>query len=291
MTAWVPEPLDATAGRARRRGPWARAAWRWSLLAGLGLHMAMLAAWWVGAQQTEPALPVQPMQVRLTALASAGSAQLAQGRLPAVTRMAAPAAAIASLARERSDLAQPAPPPPSPRDAAQAPMALPKPAPVGPVGPVAPAAAVAAPAQPEAAPSPTPVPNPIAQRPALAPADGPALAALANEAQAAATSGQGEGRRDSPDEIPSSAIAYVVKPVLTFPPGSEDLGEFGSVTLRVWVDEKGLASTVQRLKSSGFARLDQHAVQVIRRARFKPHIDQGKARAGWATVTLNFNPS
>jgi protein TonB len=82
-----------------------------------------------------------------------------------------------------------------------------------------------------------------------------------------------------------------VKPVLTFPPGSEDMGESGSVTLRVLVDDKGVVSTVQRLKSSGYVRLDQHAASVIRRARFRPHLVNGVPRAAWATVTLNFNPS
>jgi periplasmic protein TonB len=109
--------------------------------------------------------------------------------------------------------------------------------------------------------------------------------------KAPAATGQGAGPRESAEEIPSSALAYLVKPVLTFPPGSEDLGEFGAVTLKVWFDDKGHVSAVQRLKSSGFARLDQHAVKVIRQARIKPRTVRGEAQAGWATVTLNFDPS
>jgi protein TonB len=89
--------------------------------------------------------------------------------------------------------------------------------------------------------------------------------------------------------MPSASISYLVQPVLTFPPGSEDLGESGSVTVRVLVDEKGVPTKVERVKSSGYPRLDQQAVSVIRRARFVPHQVQGEARAAWATVTLNFN--
>lgn len=100
----------------------------------------------------------------------------------------------------------------------------------------------------------------------------------------------GADRHAPPVDMPSASVEYLVKPVLDFPPGSEDLGEFGSVTLRVLVDEQGMVSTVQRLKSSGYARLDQHAVKVIRRARFKPNLVHGEPRAAWVTVPLNFNP-
>ncbi len=85
-------------------------------------------------------------------------------------------------------------------------------------------------------------------------------------------------------------VTYLVKPDLKFPPGSEDLGEFGSVTLRVLVDVQGGVSAVQRLKSSGYARLDQQAANVIRRARFNPHQVNGVPRAMWVTIPVNFNP-
>jgi periplasmic protein TonB len=99
----------------------------------------------------------------------------------------------------------------------------------------------------------------------------------------------GADRHAPPVEMPSSSVTYLVKPVLTFPPGSEDLGEYGSVTLRLLVDDKGVVTTVQRLKSSGYARLDQHAASVIRRARLNPHVVNGVPRAAWTSVTLNFN--
>ena len=98
----------------------------------------------------------------------------------------------------------------------------------------------------------------------------------------------GSGGQD-PIELASSAVTYLVQPVLTFPDG-DDQGEYGTVTLRVLIDEKGRAIEVRTLKSSGYARLDQHSARVMRRAQFKPQVVNGEPRKAWASVNLHFNP-
>jgi protein TonB len=297
MTALVPETLDATAGRAQRTGLWGRAAWRWSLLAGLGLHVALVGAWWVSAQRAKPVVLPVPMQVRLAERAAHVSVQasarseLNAGVAPQPAAAQAKARSVQAPARDPS--AQPVKPPlaqtllpvlappvrplPAPMAEARPQPAIGATVPTAPTAPVAPAVAATSPvsatpsAAPGVAPGAAPTHGPVATSPSPLAAEGAERTAL-------------------PIEMPSSSVTYLVKPELTFPPGSEDLGEYGSVTLRLLVDDKGMVTTVQRLKSSGYARLDQHAVKVIRRARLTLHVVNGVPRAFWTSVTLNFNP-
>lgn len=92
----------------------------------------------------------------------------------------------------------------------------------------------------------------------------------------------------APREIPASAIAYLVPPVLTYPRVSRDLGEQGTTVLRVFVDERGRPTEIQIAKSSGYPRLDQHAVQAMRAVRFKPHVEDGIARSVWVRTPQTF---
>jgi protein TonB len=75
---------------------------------------------------------------------------------------------------------------------------------------------------------------------------------------------------------------------LTYPRVSRELGEQGSVLLRVLVDERGRPTDIQVVKSSGYPRLDQQAVQAMRAARFKPHVEDGVARPMWVRTPQTF---
>lgn len=91
-----------------------------------------------------------------------------------------------------------------------------------------------------------------------------------------------------PSELPSSAVSYLVPPVLTWPLNSRELGEEGTVLLRVYIDERGRPSEIQVAKSSGYPRLDRQAVVVMRSTRFKPYIHNGAPQPGWASTPLVF---
>jgi protein TonB len=91
-----------------------------------------------------------------------------------------------------------------------------------------------------------------------------------------------------PREFQASAVSYLVAPVLTYPRASRELGEQGSVLLRVLVDERGRPTEIQVVKSSGYPRLDQQAVQAMRAARFKPHVEDGVARPMWVRTPQTF---
>lgn len=92
-----------------------------------------------------------------------------------------------------------------------------------------------------------------------------------------------------PKEFHVSEVSYALRPVLTFPPVSRDLGEQGTVLLRVLVDEQGRPIDIQVAKSSGYPRLDQRAVQAMRAARFNPHLEDGVARRMWVRAPQKFN--
>lgn len=92
----------------------------------------------------------------------------------------------------------------------------------------------------------------------------------------------------APREFQASAVSYLVPPVLTYPRVSRELGEQGSALLRVLVDERGRPTEIQVVKSSGYPRLDQQAVQAMRNARFKPHVEDGIARPMWVRTPQTF---
>ena len=78
-----------------------------------------------------------------------------------------------------------------------------------------------------------------------------------------------------PKRVPPRALRYAVQPPIEFPPLSRRLRESGVVVLHVVVNPAGLPRSVLLQRSSGFARLDEQAVDAMRRARFHPCMDNG----------------
>jgi periplasmic protein TonB len=74
----------------------------------------------------------------------------------------------------------------------------------------------------------------------------------------------------------------------TYPPSSRRAGEEGTVQLRILVDERGAPREVQVSKGSGFARLDQAAIDAVRKWRFIAAISGGQAVTAWTQVSVTF---
>ena len=221
----------------------------------VALHVALGWAWWNAKTETTNLSASEIIEVSLVTDAQSNS-------------------------RQAADEIQPEPEPERPRT---------KPQPVERVQPKL--TPVQAPAQP----SPTaPVltshtgTESVAAAPVVAPAAAPVAAPAAPAAAPAAPPPP-----PPPREFHASAVSYLVPPVLTYPRVSRELGEQGSVLLRVLVDENGRPTDIQVAKSSGYPRLDQQAVQAMRAARFKPHVEDGVARRMWVrtpqTVILEDN--
>ena len=74
----------------------------------------------------------------------------------------------------------------------------------------------------------------------------------------------------------------------TYPPTSRRLGEEGTVRLKVLVDERGRPRDVQVAQGSGFARLDQAAMDAVRRWKFVAATDGAKPITAWTQVAVTF---
>jgi protein TonB len=73
-----------------------------------------------------------------------------------------------------------------------------------------------------------------------------------------------------------------------YPSASRRAGEEGTVRLKVLVDEKGRPHDVTVANSSGFARLDQAAMEAVRKWRFVAATDGSKAISAWTQVAITF---
>jgi periplasmic protein TonB len=73
-----------------------------------------------------------------------------------------------------------------------------------------------------------------------------------------------------------------------YPATSRRNGEEGTGMFRVLVDERGRPIDVQVLKTSGFPKLDQAALEAIRKWSFSPAMQGGAAVKSWTRVQVAF---
>ena len=150
--------------------------------------------------------------------------------------------------------------------------------------------------QPEATPQrPLPqvavvTPQPLMQLPDLPqidiPNDAPAAPrAITIPLQAAAPPAQAEDR-STPKLV--STVEYVREPSPRYPPQSRRLREQGVVVLRVVIDERGEASSIEIETSSGHARLDDAARDAVLRAAFRPYVEDGEPRRALVLIPIEF---
>lgn len=142
-------------------------------------------------------------------------------------------------------------------------------------------ASFVAPAEP--APEPAPASKPEPAQEALEPTppaatQPPATAATPATAPAA-----------PPISPPRYDAAYLRNPKPPYPGLSRRLQEEGTVVLRVYVSPEGTPERVELNRSSGYARLDQSALETIRRHwRFNPARQGNTPVGGWVLVPIAF---
>jgi len=73
-----------------------------------------------------------------------------------------------------------------------------------------------------------------------------------------------------------------------YPSASRRAGEEGTVRLKVLVDERGRPRDVTVANSSGFPRLDQAAMDAVRKWRFVAATDGANAITAWTQVAVTF---
>jgi periplasmic protein TonB len=84
-------------------------------------------------------------------------------------------------------------------------------------------------------------------------------------------------------------VAYIEPPQPRYPPESRRSGEEGLVVLRVLINEIGSVARIDIERSSGHSRLDDAACQAVKRARFRPYLENGVPRMALATIPIEFN--
>ena len=136
-------------------------------------------------------------------------------------------------------------------------------------------------------------PTLVAQSPAAAPSE----AAIANESKPSAPV---EARPASfatpaPSTTPPSIVppgfnaSYLDNPAPVYPPLARRLGEEGRVMLRVHVEASGLPLRIEVRTSSGSERLDQAALEAVRRWKFVPAMQGDIAVPAFVVVPISFS--
>lgn len=120
-------------------------------------------------------------------------------------------------------------------------------------------------AAPEASPAPSPVVMPAAPSPPVAAPPAPVQATQ-----------------------PRFDADYLDNPKPPYPPLSRRMGEQGRVVLRVHVGADGSAGEVLLHSSSGSPRLDESALQTVRRWKFVPARRGTEPLAAWVLVPIAF---
>jgi protein TonB len=107
------------------------------------------------------------------------------------------------------------------------------------------------------------------------------LASLATPLQASAQA--------EPLSVASFNADYLHNPKPLYPALSRRLGEQGRVLLHVQVSTAGTPLDVTVKESSGFKRLDQAAVETVKRWQFVPAKQGNTALVSWVDVPLQFS--
>jgi periplasmic protein TonB len=131
-------------------------------------------------------------------------------------------------------------------------------------------------------PQPRSEPAQLAAAPAEAPAEAAPMIAAAPPA-----AGRSEPE-PAPVVAPRFDADYLSNPAPVYPPASRAMGEQGKVFLRVFVSAHGEAQSVELRTSCGHARLDEAAIDAVRRWKFVPARQGNDTVAAWVIVPISF---
>lgn len=106
---------------------------------------------------------------------------------------------------------------------------------------------------------------------------------------AAAASGTQRPSTSAPTvTLPSTNADYLNNPAPPYPRLSRRMGEQGTVVVRVFINTEGHAEKAEIRTSSGYARLDDTALETVKRWRYVPGTRAGVAEAMWFNVPIRF---
>ena len=171
----------------------------------------------------------------------------------------------------------PAPPAPAPQPVVPKVQPKPRPQPI-----------------PQVVSPPQPQPQPSTVITTAAPSENAPVVAAAPPSPAAAPQAAGNQRPNSPQTaaatvaLPSSDADYLNNPPPTYPRMSRRMGEQGMVVVRVFINAEGCAEKAELRTSSGYPRLDEAALETVKRWRYVPGKRAGVPEAMWFNVPIRF---
>jgi periplasmic protein TonB len=90
-------------------------------------------------------------------------------------------------------------------------------------------------------------------------------------------------------EPPRFGVSYLNNPAPDYPAMSRRAGEEGRVVMKVLVSQEGAANEVQIEKSSGSERLDNAAIQAVKKWRFIPAKKNNQPLSAYVLVPMKFS--
>ncbi|MEC4747196.1 energy transducer TonB [Methylomicrobium sp. Wu6] len=122
---------------------------------------------------------------------------------------------------------------------------------------------------------------------ATEPAETPAAAKpAANPAQTAAATDAGN---QQPLTLPNLNADYLDNPAPRYPRDARERGERGKVLVRALINTDGTVAELSMRKSSGYASLDESALEAVKKWRFVPARRGAVAVAAWVVVPITFS--
>lgn len=88
---------------------------------------------------------------------------------------------------------------------------------------------------------------------------------------------------------PNFTASYLNNPAATYPMASRRAKEQGTVYVRALVNTQGLPEKIELSKSSGFDRLDNAALEVVKRYKFIPARQGPLIVSAWVTIPMKFS--
>jgi protein TonB len=177
----------------------------------------------------------------------------------------------------------PVPPTPVPQHQDEKDDTPPPPAPPSPTTtPAPPVPQPPSEAAPPAPPPPPPAPQSESVTPAKPPPPPPAPEVNLGSGLGASV------RLDERSDIVRAATADNGNLAPQYPPGAGERGEEGTVRVRMFVDDLGLVTRVEIVRSSGHESLDRAAQSQLRAWHFKPALKDGHPVADIVELNINF---
>jgi periplasmic protein TonB len=87
---------------------------------------------------------------------------------------------------------------------------------------------------------------------------------------------------------PAQDLKVTTRTEPIYPAASRRANEEGTVRLRILVDERGMPREVQIAQGSGFPRLDQAAMDAVRKWRFAAATNGSQTITAWTNVAVTF---